>query len=118
MYKKNYISQPSGIYLGTHSWFNIQKSITTLCHGGFPHSSVGKESTCNTGDPSLIPVGKIRYRRDRLPTQVFSGFTCGSASKESAQNAGDLGSVTGLGRSPGEGEGYPPQYSDLENSMD
>ena len=44
----------------------------------FPDSSVGKESTCNTGDPS---------------------------------------SVSGLGRSPGEGKGYPLQYSGLENSM-
>ena len=46
------------------------------------------------------------------------GFPCGSASKESACNVGDLGSIPGLGRSPGEGIGYPLQYSDLENSMD
>ena len=38
--------------------------------------------------------------------------------KESACNAGDLGSIPGLGRSPGEGKGYPLQYSDLENSVD
>ena len=42
----------------------------------------------------------------------------GSAGKESACNVGDLGSTPGLGRSPGEGKGYPLQYSDLENSMD
>ena len=42
----------------------------------------------------------------------------GSAGKESACNAGDLGSIPGLGRSPGEGKGYPLQYSGLENSMD
>ena len=43
-----------------------------------------------------------------------------SAGKESAcnANAGDLGSIPGLGRSPGEGKGYPVQYSGLENSMD
>ena len=46
---------------------------------GFPDSSVGKESACNTGDPSMIP---------------------------------------GLGRSPGEGIGFPLQYSGLDNSMD
>ena len=46
------------------------------------------------------------------------GFPGGSASKESAHNAGDLGSIPGLGRSPGEGKGYPLQYSGLENSMD
>ena len=38
--------------------------------------------------------------------------------KESACDAGDLGSVPGLGRSPREGKGYPLQYSSLENSMD
>ena len=43
---------------------------------------------------------------------------CGSAGKESACNVGDLGSIPGLGRSPGEGKGYPLQYSGLENSMD
>ena len=48
----------------------------------------------------------------------FLGFCCGSAGKESACNAGDLGSIPGLGRSPGEGKGYPLQYSGLENSMD
>ena len=46
------------------------------------------------------------------------GFTGGSAGKESACNVGDLGSISGLGRSPGEGKGYPLQYSGLENSMD
>ena len=46
------------------------------------------------------------------------GFPCGSAGKESASNAGDLGLIPGLGRSPGEGKGYPLQYSGLENSMD
>ena len=42
----------------------------------------------------------------------------GSDSKESASNAGDLDSVSELGKSPGEGNGYPHQYSCLENSMD
>ena len=46
------------------------------------------------------------------------GFPCGSAGKESACNAGDLGLILGLGRFPGEGKGYPLQYSGLENSMD
>ena len=45
-------------------------------------------------------------------------FSCGSAGKESARNAGDLDSIPGLGRSPGEGNSYLPQYSGLENSMD
>ena len=45
-------------------------------------------------------------------------FPCGSAGKESACNAGDLGLIPGLGRSPGEGKGDPLQYSGPENSMD
>ena len=45
-------------------------------------------------------------------------FPCGSAGKESACNVGDLGSIPGLGRSPGEGNNYPLQYSGPENSMD
>ena len=45
------------------------------------------------------------------------GFPCGSDGKESACNAGDPGSIPGLGRSPGEGNGYPLQYSCLENPM-
>jgi len=45
-------------------------------------------------------------------------FPCGSAGKESACSVGDLGSIPGLGRSPGEGKGYLLQYSGLENSMD
>ena len=43
---------------------------------------------------------------------------CGLAGKESALNVGDLGWIPGLGTSPGEGKGYPLQYSGLENSMD
>ena len=46
------------------------------------------------------------------------GFPCGSVGKESTCNAGDLGSIPGFGRFPGEGKGYPLQYSGLENSMD
>ena len=48
----------------------------------------------------------------------FCGFPCGSAGKESTCNVGDLGWIPGLGRSPGEGKGYPLQYSGLENSTD
>ena len=62
-------------------------------------------------------VGKILWRRDRLPTPVFLGFLCGSAGKESTCNVGDPGSIPGLGRYPGEGNGYPLQYFSLENSM-
>ena len=62
--------------------------------------------------------GKIPWRRDRVPTPVFLEFPRGSAGKESACNEGDLGSIPGLGISPGEGKGYPFQYSGMENSLD
>ena len=48
----------------------------------------------------------------------MKSFPGGSAGKESACNVGDRGSIPGLGRSPGDGKGYPLQYSGLENSMD
>ena len=62
--------------------------------------------------------GKFPWRRDRLPILVFMGFLGGPDSKESACNAGDLGSNPGLGRFPGGGHGNPLQYSCLENPMD
>ena len=49
---------------------------------------------------------------------LFEPVSGGSDGKQSACNAGDLGSVPGLGRSPGEENGYPLQYSGLENSVD
>ena len=98
---------------------SLQHSKEDITLMGLPDSSVGKESTWNAGDPRFNSlVGKICWRRDRLPTPVLLGFLCGSASKESAHNAGDLGSIPGLGRSPGEGKGYRLQYSGMENSMD
>ena len=50
--------------------------------------------------------------------QTVKGFPGGSTGKDSACNVGDLGSIPGLGRSLGEGKGFPLQYSGLENSMD
>ena len=53
-----------------------------------------------------------------LQQQLICGGSISSAGKESACNAGDLGSIPGLGRSPGEGKGNPLHNSGLENSMD
>ena len=63
---------------------------------------------------------RYRKKKPELFCLLYArvGFPCGSAGKESACNAGDLGLIPGLGRSPGEGKGYPLQYSGLENSMD
>ena len=88
----------------------------------FPGGAGSKETACQCrrrGRWRFDPwVRKIHWRRERLLTPVFLGFPCGSSGKESACNAGDLGLIPGLGRSPGGGNSYPLQYSGLENSMD
>ena len=56
--------------------------------------------------------------KSRTGLSNLTELNCDSAGKESTCNVGDLGSIPGLGRSPGEGKGYPLQYSDLENSTD
>ena len=81
------------------------------------------------GDDELVPSA-LQARAPRLfalgpITPAFysrshreQGFPGDSGSKESASNAGDPGSISASGRSPGEGNGYPFQYSHLGNSMD
>jgi len=58
----------------------------------------------------------ICWRKDRLCTPIFLGFPGCSADKQASYNVGDLGSIPGLGRFPGEGNSYPLQYPGLENS--
>ena len=84
---------------------------------GFPGSSVGKESTCNSGDPGLTPGSGSSVGEGMLSTPIFLGFPGGSDGNESAYNVGDLGSVPGLERSPGGGHGNSLQYSCLENGQ-
>ena len=62
----------------------------------------------------LPPSSPLEY----IHTSTLVGFPNSSPGKESACNVGDLGSITGLGRSPREGNGYPLQYPGWENSMD
>ena len=69
----------------------------------------------------LFPVIKFKFSSEHLNfgKLIFAtGFPRGSYGKESACNVGDPGLTPGSGRSPGEGHGYPHQYSCLENSMD
>ena len=61
-------------------------------------------------------VGKIPWRRVKLPTSLFLGFPGGSDSKKSVCNVGDLSPVPRLGRSAGGGHGNSLQYSCLENT--
>ena len=65
----------------------------------------------------LMMKGLIKWTTLKI-TYFHLDFPCGSAGKESACNAGDLGSITGLGRSSGGVNGYPLHYPGLENSMD
>ena len=60
---------------------------------------------------------KLRLRELKFPVFHYE-FPGGSDGKVSAYNVGDVGSIPGLGRSPGEGKGSPLQYSGIENSMD
>ena len=68
-------------------------------------------------DPETEPRSPT-LQADTLPTELCGNFCGGSDSKASAYNVGDLGSIPGLGRSPGERNGKPLQYSCLENPTD
>ena len=74
------------------------------------------QSMLKSRDITLLT--KVYLVKSMVFPVVCTGFPCGSAGKESTCNAGDLGSIPGLERSPGEEKGYPLQYSGLENSMD
>ena len=66
----------------------------------------------------FLPIKKVYVPIDRVGFLSSWGFPGASDSKESACNAGDMGSIPGSGRSSGEGYGNPLPYSCLENSMD
>ena len=80
------------------------------------HSSILAWRIPRTDEPDrLQSTGSQRVRHD---WSDLAGFPGSSDGKASAYNAGDLGSIPGLGRSPREGNGNPLQYSRLENPMD
>ena len=94
-------------------------SHVLMYYESFPDSSIGKESACNTGDPSLIPgLGRSAGEGIGYPLQYSWASLVAQLVKNLPCNAGDLGSIPRLGKSPGEGKGYPLQYSGWENSMD
>ena len=102
----------SGVYAGYFIWWlqgvSLVAQLESACHAGDPGSNPGSGGFQKT----------ILWKRDSLPIPVFLGFRGDSAGKESTCNELVLGSISGLGRSPGEGNSYPLQYSGLENSMD
>ena len=85
---------------------------------GFPDSSVGKESPCNTGDPGLIPgLGRSPGEGTGYPLHYFWASLVAQLGKNLPAMRETW--VRSLGREdpPGEGKGYPSQYSGLENSI-
>ena len=66
----------------------------------------------------IVHIEKKTLKKIFPESSTKAGFPGGSEGKESAYNVGDVGSIPGLGRYPGEGNGNPFQYSCLENSMD
>ena len=113
-----------------HPWNFPGKSIGVGCHfllqRIFPtqRSNLGLTHCGQTlnrlSHQGSILKFKVRGKRNILQRSVRGrkGFLCGSKGKESACNAGDLSSIPGLGRSPGEENGYTLQYSCLGNPMD
>ena len=102
----------------------VTQSNLTLCnpaHCSLPASSM-EFSRQEYWEWVAVPSSReSSWLRDRTWVSSIAGrlFTiCGSAGKESACDAGDLCSIPGWGRPPGEGKGYPLQYSGLENPMD
>ena len=85
-------------------------TFATFCNissSSFLKAQLGKNLPAMQETPVNCMGWEYLLGRDRLPTPVFLGFPCGSAGKESTCNAGDLGLIPGLGRSLGEGKGYP-----------
>ena len=87
--------------------------MTEGSHSGAFALRANVEGLARASTPGTHP-----YRCQKLPPISRWGFLCGSDGKVSACNAGDLGSTPGLGRSPGEGNDNPLQYSCMEHPMD
>ena len=86
---------------------------------GFPDSSVGKEFTCNAGDPGSIPgSGRSAGEGIGYPLHYSLASLVPQLVKNPPAMQETWGLIPGLGRSPGEGKGYPLQYFGLENSKD
>ena len=119
---------------GRYRWCSLRSLVTSYSRGPQPLGSVLVQAAQQevSGDGKLhrpLPIAppepsqfmrklssmKLVLGAKKLGTDAFPG---GSDSKESARNAGDLDSIPGSGRSPGEENGYPLQYSCLENYMD
>ena len=88
-------------------YFLLLDQLTSVSHG-CRTTTLRKGSKRKSQPQFALLMGLLEFK---------DSFPCGSDSKESDCNAGDRGSIPGSGRSPGEGNSYPLQYSCLENSM-
>ena len=93
----------------TPEWVAVPPPVDRPNPGVKPTSPASAAGFSNTEPPGKPELGLFPFYLD---------FLGGSAGKESTCNAGDLGSIPGLGKAPGEGKGYPLQCSGLEKSMD
>ena len=80
-----------------------------------PNTEMNKDISSTPIHLPKVRQGENSSIRNHMPSVM--GLPCGSADKEFASNARDLGLIPGLGRSPGERNGYPIQYSGLKNSL-
>ena len=94
-----------------------QERTKALEGSNYPQSAGAKLGSLFTSQWPQIHLnpGAQTMSSEVYVSSLCLDFSCSSAGKESACNAGDLGLTPGLGRSPGEGKGYPLQYSGLEN---
>ena len=112
--------------VGCSPWGRKELDMTERLHFHFHFYALEKEMATHSSVLAWrIPgMGSHRVRHDwsdlavAVAYHLYLGFPGGSEGKESVCNAGDTGSIPGLGWSPGEGNGCPLQYSWLENSMD
>ena len=101
-------TQAHTVYIHTHTY--THEYIHTHAHTMYICTYTRTAKTCKHTLYTHISIHKYIHNSGDFPG--------GSDGKESACNKGDLGSIPGLGRSPGEGSGCPLQYSCLENPMD
>ena len=105
---------------GFLSWAGESRGVTMGAASLAARSSGGGGTPVGQGHKEAPWTCRTHQMRShsRKAYLCFVGFPGGSDSKASAYNVGDLGSIPGLGRSPGEGNGNPLQYSCRENPMD
>ena len=108
---EHWTQQPPTTCYWVHQKVHLGFSI--LCYGEKPEHTFRLTQYFSKTQETFTNILRILGHK-----ASHHGFPRGSEVKASASNVGDLGSIPGLGRSPGEGNGNPLQYSCLENPMD